>query len=200
MHNNDTYNWNDYQCTGQCSSTQFQCSSGQCVSFSLDRCDGFRDCLDGSDERSCSKFPVYFDSCMLTPATLTTSLSSYYVTFECYSVICAASCQSGAFRCNNAQCVRSSDRCDGSQDCTDGSDESGCTYSKPFRYLGGIHTLAVVDDVCVVMCVVVSFPDPPPKRKGGSGEYSTTSHYGLAVAMDSAKSQAFEVSCWASVN
>ena len=27
---------------------------------------------------------------------------------------------------------------------------------------------------------VVSFPDPP-KRKGGSGEYSTTSHYGLAV-------------------
>ena len=91
---------------------------------------------------------------MLTPVTPTTSLSSYYATFECYSVICAASCQSGAFRCNNAQCVRSSDRCDGSQDCTDGSDESGCTYSKPFRYLGGIHTLAVVDDVCVVMCVV----------------------------------------------
>ena len=32
---------------------------------------------------------------------------------------------------------------------------------------------------------VVSFPDPPPKRKGGSGEYSTSSHYGLPVAMDS---------------
>ena len=42
---------------------------------------------------------------------------------------------------------------------------------------------------------IVSFPDPPPKRKGGSGEYSTSSHYGLAVAMDSTKSQAFEVSC-----
>jgi len=28
----------------------------------------------------------------------------------------------------------------------------------------------------------------------------TSSHYGLAVAMDSAKRQAFEVSCWASVN
>ena len=47
---------------------------------------------------------------------------------------------------------------------------------------------------------LVSFPDPPPKRKGGSGEYSTSSHYGLAVATDSAKSQGFEVSCWASVN
>ena len=36
---------------------------------------------------------------------------------------------------------------------------------------------------------IVSFPDPPPKRKGGSGEYSTSSHYGLAVAMDSAKAK-----------
>ena len=48
---------------------------------------------------------------------------------------------------------------------------------------------------------LVLFPDPPPKRKRGFGEYSTSSHYGLAVAMDSAKSQqALEVSCWASVN
>ena len=54
--------------------------------------------------------------------------------------------------------------------------------------------------VCNTRRHIVSFPDPPPKRKGGSGEYSTISHYGLAVAMDSAKSQVFEVSCWASVN
>ena len=31
-----------------------------------------------------------------------------------------------------------------------------------------------------------TFPDPPPNRKEGSGKYSTSSHYGLAVAMDSA--------------
>ena len=30
---------------------------------------------------------------------------------------------------------------------------------------------------------IVSFPDPPPKRKGGSYKYNTWSHYGLAVAM-----------------
>ena len=34
-------------------------------------------------------------------------------------------------------------------------------------------------------CYIVSSPDPPPKRKVGSGEYSTASHHGLAVAMDS---------------
>ena len=48
--------------------------------------------------------------------------------------------------------------------------------------------------------LVVSFPDPPPKKKGGSGEYSAASHLGLAVAMDSAKSSAFKVAFWASVN
>ena len=39
---------------------------------------------------------------------------------------------------------------------------------------------------------LVSFPDPLPKRKGGSDEYSTSSHYGLAVAMV----KATEMSCW----
>ena len=47
---------------------------------------------------------------------------------------------------------------------------------------------------------LVSSPDPPPKRKGGSGEYSAASHHGLAVAMDSGKSSALEVGCWASIN
>ena len=47
---------------------------------------------------------------------------------------------------------------------------------------------------------IVSYPDPPPKRKGGSGEYSAASCHGLAVTMDSAKSSVFEVTCWASVN
>ena len=46
---------------------------------------------------------------------------------------------------------------------------------------------------------LVWYPDPPPKRKGGSGKYSTALHHGLAVAMDSAKSYAFEIACCASV-
>ena len=38
-------------------------------------------------------------------------------------------------------------------------------------------------------CMVGKYldPDPPPIRKGGSGEYSTSSHHGLDVAMDSAR-------------
>ncbi|KAK4314055.1 hypothetical protein Pmani_014645 [Petrolisthes manimaculis] len=34
----------------------------------------------------------------------------------------------GKFKCTNGQCVRKSYECDGDKDCSDGSDESGCTY------------------------------------------------------------------------
>ena len=36
-------------------------------------------------------------------------------------------------------------------------------------------------------------PRSPPKRKGGSGECSTASHYGIAVAMDSAEAKLLEL-------
>ena len=41
-----------------CSSTQFQCTNGQCISASS-RCTGTRTCSDGSDEMNCRKFPIH---------------------------------------------------------------------------------------------------------------------------------------------
>ena len=40
--------------------------------------------------------------------------------------ICTDSCQSGAFRCSNGQCISSFERCDGNRNCINGSDETGC--------------------------------------------------------------------------
>ena len=39
----------------------------------------------------------------------------------------------------------------------------------------------------IISVLLVSNSNPPPKRKGGSGEYSISSHHWLAVAMDLAK-------------
>lgn len=36
----------------KCSSSEFTCENGQCISYSL-HCDGNRDCLDHSDEAGC---------------------------------------------------------------------------------------------------------------------------------------------------
>ena len=43
-----------YIFTGQCSSTQFQCNSGECISTFFRR-DGIRVCADGSDDTGCGK-------------------------------------------------------------------------------------------------------------------------------------------------
>ena len=41
-----------------------------------------------------------------------------------------------------------------------------------------VHALCAQGLLCAS---IVSYPDPPPKRKEGSGEYSTSPHHGLAV-------------------
>ena len=43
--------------------------------------------------------------------------------------------------------------------------------------------------------ILVSYPDPPPKRNGGSGEYSAALHCKLLWIL-----LAFVVACWASAN
>ena len=51
-----------------------------------------------------------------------------------------------------------------------------------------IQSSQVMSTFCACVVAHSLNPDAPPKRKGGSGEYSTASHHGLAVAVDSAKS------------
>lgn len=51
--------------------------------------------------------------------------SNWMISLYCFLLSLTDSSCSG-FRCSNYQCVASSYRCDGTRDCTDGSDESNC--------------------------------------------------------------------------
>lgn len=84
-----------------CSADQYQCAyAHQCIPRGW-RCDGEPDCVDKSDEESCSS---------LLPGTVPPQ----------------DGCSVGQYRCLNALCLPSILRCDGVADCPDGEDENGC--------------------------------------------------------------------------
>uniref|UniRef100_A0A3B1J3I2 Prolow-density lipoprotein receptor-related protein 1-like n=1 Tax=Astyanax mexicanus TaxID=7994 RepID=A0A3B1J3I2_ASTMX len=89
-----------------CSSEEFQCGDGGCVSAGA-HCDGHRDCSDGSDEQNCSDW---------TDCSGTECMESAGVQCGQYQWECKI----------QKQCVPQSWRCDGTEDCTDQSDEAEC--------------------------------------------------------------------------
>ncbi|CAK8674679.1 unnamed protein product [Clavelina lepadiformis] len=119
-----------YKCVPNCNSDQYRCDSiEKCIPF-IWKCDGVKDCPDGSDEpdscppRYCD--PGYFQcdnfECVLPE-------------FRCDgSDDCGDGSDEGSFcqdypclpsqmKCNNGNCVNQPVICDGTDDCGDGTDE-----------------------------------------------------------------------------
>ncbi|XP_034859751.1 low-density lipoprotein receptor-related protein 8-like [Mirounga leonina] len=121
----------------ECSSPEFRCENGQCISNSL-RCDGNRDCVDHSDEDGCPgasplQCPLGEVKCQgsgeCVPAAWLCDRD-----FDCEDGTDEQDCDPEELRCGprqwsyagGDQCVSGVWRCDGQRDCEDGSDKAGC--------------------------------------------------------------------------
>ncbi|XP_065835527.1 low-density lipoprotein receptor-related protein 2-like [Oscarella lobularis] len=119
---------------------QFRCANGRCIA-QVERCNGYDDCWDYSDERNC-------------PTTASTGCADYQ--FQCDNGKCiprdwrcdgsddcgddsdeencdvitaaptVAACEYGEFHCANGRCINGGWHCDGADDCGDNSDEENC--------------------------------------------------------------------------
>ncbi|XP_054731212.1 putative vitellogenin receptor isoform X1 [Anastrepha obliqua] len=78
---------------------EFRCRSGECLTQSH-RCNGRKDCPDGSDEFDCDPTRIKHRKVV---------------------------CDIGEYACHDAtQCIKMQQRCDGEKNCRDGSDEAHC--------------------------------------------------------------------------
>ena len=121
----------ELNCTYSCDEGMFACASGvisryphrgYCI-YDNERCNGYEDCVDGSDEQLCP------------------------------SATCAADkvkCRSGDDVADGDYCIQREAVCDRVQDCPDSADERNCTYRCPsgtFMCMTGtrIHGLSPAD-------------------------------------------------------
>ncbi|KAJ7384240.1 Sortilin- receptor [Desmophyllum pertusum] len=120
-----------------CKAYEYRCHNGFCI-YQWDVCDGVDDCGDNSDEWYCATTP--------TPAHNATTPFT-------------RPCHYWEFTCPNGWCINSGYRCNGRDDCGDGSDESGCSYltatarltttSNPLCPAGWLHC----GDTSYVICI-----------------------------------------------
>lgn len=93
----------EQDCPSPCNADQFRCNDGKCIEAAY-RCNRVHDCQDKTDEIGC-----------------VTTTDPYNRTTE---LACSGPTQ---FQCaNRRQCVAADQRCDGSAQCQDGSDERDC--------------------------------------------------------------------------
>ncbi|XP_055587745.1 putative vitellogenin receptor [Uranotaenia lowii] len=120
---------------------EFRCSSGECLTISK-RCNGNRDCADGSDEQGCDgKGRKVSLECRYDQFACADRSKCIDQKFRCDKHDDCADrsdekncegydpgkgCHEQQHACPDGACIDVNALCDGTKDCSDGSDEQGC--------------------------------------------------------------------------
>ncbi|XP_025039501.2 suppressor of tumorigenicity 14 protein homolog isoform X1 [Pelodiscus sinensis] len=103
---------------------KFTCKTGRCIDNAM-RCDGWVDCTDASDERSCNctenQFQCNNGWCkpLFWLCDGVNDCGDHSDELQC-------KCPDMHFKCSNGKCILETQKCDGRDDCGDGSDEGSC--------------------------------------------------------------------------
>ncbi|XP_070144253.1 basement membrane-specific heparan sulfate proteoglycan core protein isoform X4 [Drosophila kikkawai] len=96
-----------------CRDDAYLCNTGECIA-DTQRCNGKADCADGSDERHCATGTRHYD---------TTTMNVLVPKPSPVPIPRPRPCQSHQWRCSSLECIDIDLRCNGIDDCADGSDE-----------------------------------------------------------------------------